>query len=59
MVFGRGSSWDLYPHSMLLLMIAVKARGKGRSMSVALFRSRGGGLFGLGSLLRMGTEDWR
>ena len=58
-VFDRISNWDLYPPSILLLMPAVKAGEKGRSMLEALFRSRGGGLSGLGSLLRMGIEDWR
>ena len=44
---------------MLLLMQAVRVGEKGRSLLVALFRSPGGGLSGLGSLLRMGIGDWR
>ena len=58
-VFGTVSSWDLYPPLMLLLMPAVTVGERGCSMLGALFRSRGGGLSGLGSLLRMGIEDWR
>ena len=58
-VFGSVSNWDLYPLSMLLLMLAAMVGERVCSMLEALVRFRGGGLSGLGSRLRRGSGDWR